>query len=198
VVVLAGKARQASWGDTAGLAEGTAGVGRRPERRDPHHPEGCRKDWGRRHPAGTGTGRQGTGTDRPAAGRPNIRPAHRDSFRRDPDRRDRREEPSLVNHPYSHRSCPRRQPRNRVIAIMCAKPTNRHVRRVYSPGLVVRFDIGHRQHVEAPVQLLDRQLVADQATVDDRLANGLAFLERLFGYRGGLLVADDPVQRRHD
>src|ERR1700682_3023194 len=59
---------------------------------------------------------------------------------------------------------------------------------------VARFDPGHRQHVEPPIELLQRQFVADQAPVDDRLADGLLLLERLLGHRGGLLIADRRIQ----
>src|SRR5271163_799903 len=88
-VVRAGRAHLASWGDTADRLVGTAGAGSRP--------------------AGTGTGCPvGTGTRRPAAGRANTGPGHTDSIRRDPDRKDHREEPSLLNQPHSRRRLPRR------------------------------------------------------------------------------------------
>src|SRR5262245_39359294 len=63
---------------------------------------------------------------------------------------------------------------------------------------VARFDLGHRQHVESTIQLLQRQFVADQPPVDDGLADGLLLLERLLGHRRGLLVADRRIQRGDD
>jgi len=91
----AGRAHLASWAeDTADRPAGIAGAGTAEE--------GSR-------PAGTSTGYPGgTGTRRPAAGRPDTGPGHTDSIRRDPDRKDHREETSLPNHPHFRRRLPRR------------------------------------------------------------------------------------------
>ncbi len=66
------------------------------------------------------------------------------------------------------------------------------------PVIALVADLRHGQHVEAPIELLLGEFLADQAAIDDRLPNRLVALEGLLGHRGGLLVADRRVQRGHD
>src|SRR5438445_6504539 len=57
----------------------------------------------------------------------------------------------------------------------------------------------HGQHVEYLVELvLGDGTGLDVAALDNHLADGLAFGQRLLRDLGGLVVADIVVQRRHD